>query len=559
MKRVLTRVFPMLCTALVMLAATVQAVAQPAMKPVVVASLSGYDELIKDVAFLGKMAEMPDLAQSVEGLIGLFTQFQGLNGLDKTKPIGVALNSDGAQFQVIGFVPVKELDKLLAALVGAVGEAKDAGDGCKSITVKNIPVLVKEQNGWAFIGMSKDAFASLPKNPAELLGDLPEDYDVGISVHVQNVPAAFREIGVQQLKMGMQQGMQRMPNESDEQFDARRKMVEQQLSGLTDALNELDTLTMGFAIDSVERGAYFDVGVSVLPNGKLAKQLAAIATAKSKHTGFLLDDSILTMHLASVMTEADMAQSLAALDTVRQQALAEVKKKASGPADEQQKVEGWVNGAFDVLVDTIKGGSVSGGAVLTGEGPLTLASGVTVVGGDKLEKMLKEILDHAKTKSDFSQAQVTIKYDAGKHKGVRFHTVSMPIPNKGDAEKAKEFLGDEIVLTFGFSKESVFFAVGEDGIETLTDVIDASAEGDDEVLPFELSLALGPIMKMAAKADPNNAEVGIMAAALKDGDDLISLTTEIEGLTQTARFDIEEGVLRAFGMAVKSAAAKKQK
>src|SRR5262249_25498116 len=163
---------------------------------------------------------------------------------------------------------------------------------------------------------------------------------------------------------------------------------------------------------------------------------------------------------------------LAAIDTVRQQALSELKKKASGSTEEQQKVEGWVTKLFDVLVDTVKGGSVSGGAVLTGEGPLTLAAGATVVGADRLEKILKEVIDYAKTKPEFPQAQVKIEYDADSHKGVRFHTITMPVPDKGDAEKVKEFLGDEIVLTFGFSKESAFIALGEDGIDTLSDVID---------------------------------------------------------------------------------------
>mgnify|MGYP000938061406 CR=1 FL=1 len=70
-----------------------------------------------------KTCDMPDLAQSVEGLVAFVTQFQGLAGLDKAKPIGVAVNTDGAQFQVIGFVPVTDLGKLLSALQGAVGEA----------------------------------------------------------------------------------------------------------------------------------------------------------------------------------------------------------------------------------------------------------------------------------------------------------------------------------------------------------------------------------------------------------------------------------------------------
>lgn len=554
------RLLAVALTAVVMVSTAVQAMAQE-MKPVIVASLAGYNELLKDIGFIGKVSEMPDLAQSVEGLVAFVTQFQGLAGLDKSKPIGVAVNTDGTQFQVIGFVPVDDLDKLLGALQGLVGEATDGGDGCKIIRVKGFPLFVKAQDGWAFVSYAKEGFASLPKDPTKLLGTLHTEYDLGVRVHMQNIPQAFRDIGLGQLQAGAQQGMKRLPNESDEAFELRKKLTQEQIGGLSDAFKEMDQITLGVAIDSVDRRLFMDVGVTVLPGGKLAKQIAGLENVKSAHTGFLVesDDSVANLHLASVMSEADSKQALSALESVRAQAMAELEKKL-GKATEAEKaqVTGWARDVFDVLTDTIKAGSLNGGAAIAGEGPITIGAGMIAVGGERIEKAFKELIALAQTKPGFDKAQVKVKFDAEEHAGVRFHTVTMPIPADEKGEQAKEFLGDELVLNLGFGKNSIFFAIGEDGIEALSEVIDESAKGVAEAAPFELNIALGPIINLALLSEPDKEELKVMADALEDGDDYISITTEANGLSQLMRLEVEEGVIRAFGLTAKAAASKKR-
>ena len=60
-------------------------------KPVAVVSFAGYDALKKDLGFIGEISGTPELAQAAEGMLAIVTRFQGLAGLDKTKPIGAAI------------------------------------------------------------------------------------------------------------------------------------------------------------------------------------------------------------------------------------------------------------------------------------------------------------------------------------------------------------------------------------------------------------------------------------------------------------------------------------
>ena len=59
------------------------------MKPLAVVVFSSYDELMKDVDFLGSLGGQPQASQMIDQMLQMFTQNKGLAGLDKSKPIGV--------------------------------------------------------------------------------------------------------------------------------------------------------------------------------------------------------------------------------------------------------------------------------------------------------------------------------------------------------------------------------------------------------------------------------------------------------------------------------------
>ena len=57
-------------------------------KPVAVVTIASYERIMTDIALIGNLAGNPDLDKNLEGMIQLFTQGQGLNGLDKKRPLG---------------------------------------------------------------------------------------------------------------------------------------------------------------------------------------------------------------------------------------------------------------------------------------------------------------------------------------------------------------------------------------------------------------------------------------------------------------------------------------
>ena len=134
-------------------------------KPVIVVSVAGYDNVMADVGFIGRLAQMPELEKLVEGIIASQTKAKGLEGLDTKRPWGVVVNTDGFGFQPLGFLPVTDLNKLLDATSGLVGPAEPKQNGILELAQKNPRVYLKEKNGWVYIAQSPENLANLPADP----------------------------------------------------------------------------------------------------------------------------------------------------------------------------------------------------------------------------------------------------------------------------------------------------------------------------------------------------------------------------------------------------------
>ncbi len=179
-----------------MLGAIAPAQAQDA-KPIVVATLPSYDELFADLGYLGQLGNKPDMAQGAEQLLGLLAG--GLQGLDKTKPIGFSLD---ANMQPLAFIPVTDIDQFLMSLVAFVKQPKDVGDGVKELTVNNTTIYVKAASGWAFVSNQATALAQLPSDPLKVLDGLNKEYDIAVRANFQSVPLQFRQIAINALEQG---------------------------------------------------------------------------------------------------------------------------------------------------------------------------------------------------------------------------------------------------------------------------------------------------------------------------------------------------------------------
>ncbi|MCH8839382.1 MAG: hypothetical protein IH831_01640 [Planctomycetes bacterium] len=533
----------------------VQAQSAGEMKPLAVVALSGYDALVEDINFAGSMAGKPQLGGMLEGMIMMFTQGQGLVGFDKTKPVGVVIQSNGADIGGAVCVPVTDLKKLLTLLQQFGLTTEDVGDGITKVVAPDQTLFIREANGWAFVSREQQMLDGLPDDPEKLLSEITKEYDFGARVHVQNIPEPYRQMAVMQLEMGMQAGLKKLPNESDEQFAARKEMTAAQLEQLKQLINDIDELTIGLALDGSEQRAYLDFAYTAVAGSKLAEQIAMYNDAKTNFAGFFQPDAAMMMSFASKMHEADIAQMDQMFGALRKQMKAAVEQEADLPSDEAREV---VLSALDDFLDavqsTFQAGMMDGGMVLNlAPNSVTFVAGGFIGEPAKVESGLKKIAEVVKEEKDFPG----IQWNAENHADVSFHTLSLPIPEH--EEESRQMFGETIDLAVGIGKQSVYFAFGRNCLEAAISVIDASlAEPQKSVPPMEMTISLKQIMETAAAFADESEKPMLQSIAAMLGNEAVG-RDHVRIVTQTipngirTRIEAEEGVLRAIGMAAMQA------
>jgi hypothetical protein len=531
------------------------------LKTVAVVAGQRYDELIKDITFLGTVAGRPEIGQMVEGGIAFFTQGKGLEAIDKTQPWGVIVQTDGFQPLPLGCLPVKNLDDLLTVAANFGMEVRDTGDGIQEIAQpEGQAIYVKEANGWAFIAQSPATLARVPENPQAILNEIVDEYDLGARFSVQNVPEMYRQLIVQAMQAGMQQGMQQKAGESDEEFQARQRLTEAQMDQAKRAIEELDSLTLGWTIDAEQQNARMEVTVQAVPGSKMAKDIAAAADAKTNFAGFYQPDAAATMIFASQSDPQaqDVAQLEATIEAAREQFNTGIDENENIPDEMREDFKAAAQDWFEAFIATAKTGQMDGGAALHASADsLTLVAGALVKEPAKFESGLRKLEAAAKRKHEGFPG---IQWNADTHAGVTFHTLTVPVP----AEHAgpHKLLGDEAKVAVGIGPEAVYLAVGRDNLDAVKKAIDASAADKGKpVPPFELAVSLGPVAEvMASQAEegPEKAAAEAIAELLRTeakGMDHLRVTGSVVPNGLRYRFEAEQGVLKALG----KAAAEKQR
>jgi hypothetical protein len=522
------------------------------LKTVAVVALAPYESLTDDIRFLGSLAGSPESGQMLEGMLAMVA-----NSLDRKQPLGVIINTDGSAFLPVACLPVTNPDSLLdmAKAFGAV--EKKGADGVSELVLPNEKTFfTKHSDGWTFISISPAPLAKLPEKPAETLSRLITEHDVAARVSVKDVPEMYRGFAVAAMQAGMQQQMNQKADETEEEFELRRKLAEVQMEQMVRMINEMDSLSVGWAIDAQQERTYLDFSYTFVPGSVMAGQFAAYEEPRTNFAGFYQPDAAATMTFVTKADpqaiEADLAQFESMMQTVREQ-LQQKLDSYEGIEDAAAR-EAAKSAAFDLLdafEATIKAGEIDGGAALhVGPGSLTVVAGVHVKDSLKVESGLKKLEANAAKSKNFGGVQ----WNAASHAGVNFHTLTLSLPEH--LESPRRLLGNEAEIAIGIGDEAVYLALGRDNLEAVKKAIDASAAEPNKSVPiFELAISLGPIMETLASEASDADKKKLLEAVAQmlrneaQGRDHIRTVGRLIPNGLSYRFEAEEGVLRAIGKA----------
>jgi hypothetical protein len=537
------------------------------MKPLFVAALRSYEELIGDLDAIGKASDNPDLAQGIEGLIQLVTQGQGLVGLDKTKPWGLAVSSDGIQFQIVGFLPVNDLEKFMSALGGVAGEPQKTDDGVWKVELQGQSLSFKQGGQWTFVSLGAEFLGDLPEDPSKLLDGLHEQYDGAVRIYIQNIPEIFRQLAIEQLKIGLEQGlggegmqipgldnlpgggqlpgMDSLPKLSEEQQKLAAAIARGQLDAMSAMMNEVDQITFGLTIDSQSKKLSGDVVMTAVAGSKTAEELAKMSDGKSKFAGFKkCEPAALTANVSLNLTESDIRQAKETIGAIQEDLNQRIADFGLGDDHIKELLKEFVDKLMSIGRETFDSGRVDVGAALVGEGPFTLLAGGYIKDDEAATKLFDELVETVESEAGF----YGIEKNVVEHKGVQFSRVLLPIPPGEEGDAIANLFGSDVELVIGIGKQSAYIGLGRDCVEGLKKAIDASEQAaDQKVAPLEVVAKLSPLSKLAAESQDADPNAALVAGALEDGKDQLTITLSPCENGTKVHFEGEEGLLKVLG------------
>lgn len=512
-------------------------------KPVVVVSVASVEDTLADVGYITKAAGNEEIGRTAILFGNAFT-----GGFDKKKPIGAYVVPQGGDFQVIGFIPVTDLNQILTTFEAQLGKPKDAGDGVLEVGMPE-SVFIKEQTGWAFIARQKEHLVGLPADPAALLGTLPKDYNFSVRVLSNNIPEEIKRWAVDQLKVAFEREFEKNAAAAPpDQREAMEKIGRNTVSQFVRYIEELEEATVGLNIDSVTKKTYFDVSLLAKDGTALSRQFAMNTGLKSAFGGFKLPEASVTFNFIGKLAPEDIDQQVAMIETMKAQALKQIDADGNIEAGKKDPYKDIINKFMEVLTGTVRSGKLDGGAALVLEPKnISFVAGGHVADGAGLEAAFRKVVEVAKDDPEFPK----VTFDVATHGGVKFHTMTAPIPDT-EAEM-REFFGPTMDIVLGTSANNVFIAFGKNAQPLIKKVMDQSATvADKDALPIELQVALLPILKFASSVDDNPIVPALVSTLEKAGNDKIAFTSTATGRGVVGRFEIGEGILQTVGEVGKS-------
>ncbi len=517
-------------------------------KLVGVACHSGYDGMKADLDLLAEIIGRPELGKMADGMIALATQGRGIQGLDKTRPWGVLVGTDGEHVGGCAFVPVTDMKAVMGLLKSmAKDKVKEGEGGLYEVTgPKKILYVQEKHKGWAFIVDDPALLEYVPANPVEALAGLNEQYSVAVRLYPANMPEAVRKDMAEKAKKHAERHMKRRDCENDQQFEARQIIARHIRKHMVIGAKDLEEMTVGWKLDSSERKAVLEATFVSKEGSQTAKFLAPAAETHTAFGGFALPDAALTIRGTGrkiPLADADLDTLIASW---REKTFCKIDSKAcKADADVTKEL---INELLTVVRENAKAKTDDGAlSVRLDPQAITLVNGRHVTDGPAIEAIVKKAVAAARERAPDVVDRI-VKLDVGKVGRTNLHLISVPLDKCPKGEILSGAVGETLDVVLGFGPKAVYLAAGRDAMKTLRSAIRASGKARGEVVPpMTATLDLGALAASAADCPSDKVQPkGKKALELLEGasGDQVRFTVEAVERGLKLRLELDEGVLK---------------
>ncbi len=517
--------------------------AAPTDQPVAVLSITNLDRLLNDTTYLLRACNVPEVGGIVSVMANAYT-----TGLDRSKPLGLSVTFEGQMPNVTAFVPVEDRQAFFDGLAPIGVEPDDLGDGLYEIAAAGNAMYLLEKDGWLYVAQNEEALKTVKANPASMLGELPNRYDLALKLNVQALPAEIREFVTSQIRDATERGLAEQ-DQSEEEAKAAQEVAELQLQQLEQNLKDTDQVIIGWAIDSKQQQVYFDSAFQFVEGSALAKQMEANKDVKSNFTTFKLPDA--AVHSRASSRIGDAAEK-AMLKNNLQSSVRQLEKMIEEKVEDSKVSEALLKferGMVKVFEKTVDEGVIDGAtSVSVADGQLKVLVGIHVADGNAVATQVQELIGAIKGMPEVP----AFEFNYATHNGAKLHKTSIPV--KSDDPVAKKIFGDALKVHIATGEKIVALSIDASGDASLKAGLDAMQKSKGVSVQLVDGVAnVGKLLEYAQSVSPNSVlDLVLQEAKQFVGKDNVRINANYIQRGAVYRLSIEEGALRAAGAAIKA-------
>jgi hypothetical protein len=481
----------------------------PSDPPVMVLSAASFERLMAGMDLAFDSAGRPEMSDTVGGMLA---KANDLKGFHRDRPVGLMIFLNGLVPDVVGFVPVTQIDDLIKTVeLGPVKPVKKS-DTRYEITGPRGTLFVELVGNYAFAANNESVLERKFPDPTRLTARQANSYDISFTVNLRGIPKSSRQLFLGVIRSRADADLQRRDNEPEGAYDVRRAAGESNLQFVEELVTQGDELTFGWAVASANRQGVLEIVLQGTPGSELSQSLNELAGKRSHFAGSIANGSPLTFSVSWNLDKSGRKTVVKMLEGMQKQMGLDIAKSQPNIAAATKTP---TEDLFRVLTQTATAGHVDGLVQVVGNpnDKFALVGGFKLADAAAFSSAMAQVVTQLKDNPEMAAVQL----NSAVHRGVSLHRFEgKTIP---DDEVSR--YGGRPSFYIGSGEGVLWFSVGADnGLPALKQLMDNTAK------PVPTGVTTAPLTFVA-----NFGQLMDFLTANKEGD----------GGAQFARNTFKEG------------------
>lgn len=252
-------------------------------KPILTVSISSYNAFMNDIKTIGNTASNPAFAAMIEGPIRFWLGKNMMDALNLEGQIGLAMYEENENSLLLLGIPLED-PSVLMDFMTAKNEDLEYTEREDGVIVWG-PILIKSVKGWTYLVTDEKLLEPLETiTPEEIFGKM-ENQTIRFWMDFARMPKSILDISAT-VQEGAELALQKMEDETDEEFEARKKESERSLEIVKKIFDSIQEVDFGMHVDQETHSILIDSNVLMAPESEYGKLVKESSEIKPIFTGF---------------------------------------------------------------------------------------------------------------------------------------------------------------------------------------------------------------------------------------------------------------------------------